>query len=98
MLKNALSLNRLANVFYIILKDLEEYYTYKENLSNQEKKVKLTQILRVIDIAISVLDRKTRLKGIGRDFVEEAREIKKEYIKENRNWYEYLNIMEWFKS
>lgn len=98
MLKNVLSLNRLANVFYVILKDLEEYYKYNATMSSEQKKEKLTRILRVIDVAISVLDKKTRLKGIGQDFVIEAREIKKQYIKENKNWYEYLNIMEWFKS
>ena len=98
MLKNALSLNRLANVFYVILKDLEEYYFNSENMSSEQKKDKLQRILRVTDIAINVLDRKVRLKGIGKDFIDAAREIKREHTKENKDWRQYLNILEWFKT
>lgn len=97
MLKNALSLNRIANLFYVILQDSKKYQQDSENLSINEKKTRLQKIIRLIDITLLVLDRKIKLKGISREFVTEARKIKNKQKTENRNWYEYLNVVEWFK-
>ena len=97
MLKNALSLNRIANLFYVILQDSKKYQQDNENLSNIEKKARLQKIIRLINITLLVLDRKIKLKGISKEFVTEARKIKNKQKTENRNWYEYLNVVEWFK-
>jgi hypothetical protein len=97
MLKNALSLNRIANLFYITLQDSKKYQENVEKMSNLEKKDQLQKIIRLIDITLLVLDRKVKLKGISKEFVTEARKIKSKQKREDRNWYEYLNVVEWFK-
>jgi hypothetical protein len=97
MLKNALSLNRIANLFYITLQDSKKYQENVEKMSNFEKKAHLQKIIRLIDITLLVLDRKVKLKGISKEFVTEARKIKSKQKREDRNWYEYLNVVEWFK-
>jgi hypothetical protein len=97
MLKNALSLNRIANLFYIILEDLKKYQENVEKTTAIEKKQQLQKLIRLIDITILVLDRKVKLKGISKEFVSEARKIKAKQKQEDRNWYEYLNVIEWFK-
>lgn len=71
MLKNSLSLNRLANVFYVLKKEVISYSELKED--NIEK---LNHILRIINIAIKVLEMKVHLKGISKEFVQEAKLIK----------------------
>jgi hypothetical protein len=97
MLKNALSLNRIANLFYVILTHLKEYDQNFPNLTNIEKKQKLERISKLIDITILVLDRKIKLKGISKEFVIEAKKIKTKQKQDDRNWYQYLNVLEWFK-
>lgn len=97
MLKNALSLNRIANLFYIILDHMKKYEKNSEKATNIEKKEQLQKINRLIDITLLVLDRKIKLKGISKEFVAEARKIKNKQNREDRNWYEYLNVIEWFK-
>ena len=97
MLKNTLSLNRLANVFHVILKKTKEYEEKQINLTKEQKIEALGQILRVVNICIDVIDRRTRLKGISRDFVNDARVIKSKQFAEDKNWYEHLNVLEWFK-
>ena len=97
MLKNALSLNRIANLFYIILDHIKKYEENREKTTNIEKKAQLQKIIRLIDITLLVLDRKIKLKGISKEFVAEARKIKNKQKREDRNWYEYLNVIEWFK-
>ena len=67
-----------------------------QTLTVEEKKAKLARIIRVLDIAIGVLDRKIRLKGISQEFIYEARDIKKKYTDE-KGWFDYLNILSWFK-
>ena len=97
MLKNALSLNRIANLFYIILDHIKKYEENSQKTTNIEKKAHLQKINRLIDITLLVLDRKIKLKGISKEFVAEARKIKNKQKREDRNWYEYLNVIEWFK-
>jgi len=97
MLKNALSLNRLANVFHVILKHAQEYENNLNIWTKDQKLQKLERILHIINICIDVIDRKTKLKGISKDFVSDAREIKKKQIGDDRNWYDYLDVREWFK-
>jgi hypothetical protein len=97
MLKNALSLNRIANLFYIILQYAKKYEEGSEKMTNEEKKLHLNKIIRLIGITILVLDRKVKLKGISKEFIEEARKIKAKQNRDKRNWYEYLNVTEWFK-
>lgn len=99
MLKNSLSLNRIANIFYIILKHLQEYDTNKKKMLRNEKIAKLEKIVKIIDVCIDVLDRKSRLKGISSDFVAEAIAIKlKQKEDKNGSWIRYLNIFHWFDS
>ena len=45
MIKNNLSLNRIANVFYIIRNQILEYDTKKDSFSNEEKKAKRSEII-----------------------------------------------------
>jgi hypothetical protein len=66
-------------------------------MTNEEKKLHLNKIIRLIGITILVLDRKVKLKGISKEFVDEARRIKAKQKRDTRNWYEYLNVTEWFK-
>ena len=97
MLKNALSLNRIANLFYIILEYSKKYEESSLVMSKEQKKAYLQKVIRLIGITILVLDRKVKLKGISREFVEEARKIKAKQKRDTRNWYQYLNVTEWFK-
>jgi hypothetical protein len=97
MLKNALSLNRIANLFYIILEYSKKYEENSLVMSKEQKKAHLQKIVRLVGITILVLDRKVKLKGISKEFVAEARKIKSKQKHEDRNWYEYLNVIEWFK-
>jgi len=97
MLKNALSLNRIANLFYIILEYSKKYEESSLVMSEEQKKAYLQKVIRLIGITILVLDRKVKLKGISREFVEEARNIKAKQKGDTRNWYQYLNVTEWFK-
>jgi hypothetical protein len=71
MLKNSLSLNRLANVFYVLKNEMIGYSELKEG-----RLEKLQHILRIINIAIKVLEMKVHLKGISKEFVQEAKLIK----------------------
>ena len=71
MLKNSLSLNRLANVFYVLRNEMIGYPELKEG-----RLEKLQHILRIINIAIKVLEMKVHLKGISKEFVQEAKLIK----------------------
>jgi hypothetical protein len=101
MLKNALSLNRLANLFYIIMKEMNEYNNNYLNLSNEQKKQKLSKILKIINICIDVIDRKAILKGISKEFVQEAKIIKKNNIKkynDDKSMISIFDIFGWFKE
>ena len=71
MLKNSLSLNRLANVFYVLRNEMIGYSEL-----NEGKVEKLQHILTIINIAIKVLEMKVHLKGISKEFVQEAKLIK----------------------
>jgi hypothetical protein len=98
MLKKALSLNRIANVFYIILEQTKQYNEKNTIMTNEEKIKQLKKIQSLIDISILVLDRKIKLMGISKEFVAEAKKIKNRQNKDKRNWYDYLNISSWFKE
>lgn len=81
MLRNSLSLNRLANVFHVILKEMKKYSTMKYSL--KKKRIEhLKNVIRIIDVAIGILDNKVRLKGINKDFIDEARLIKNKQLEE----------------
>lgn len=97
MLKNNLSLNRIANLFFIMMNHVKKYENESKDWSKEQKIEHLKKVISVIDIAIGVIDRKIKLKGISQEFVKEAKIIKNRHTKENRNWYQYLNLLEWFK-
>jgi hypothetical protein len=98
MLKNAISLNRIANMFYVVLKQAKKYNENFLSTSDEEKIKQLKKIQKLIDITIMVLDRKIKLMGISKEFVIEAKKIKNQQIKDKRNWLDYLNIGSWFKE
>ena len=98
MIKNNLSLNRIANVFYIIRNQIAEYDSIKNTLSKEEKISKLDKIIKNIDICINVIDKKVKLKGISKEFVHEAKQIKKKQSKDREGWAGYLNILDWFRN
>jgi hypothetical protein len=94
MLKNALSLNRLANIFHILSKQTKKY---DESWPKEQKIQNLKNLIRLTTVAIGAIDMKVKLKGISRDFVAEAREIKTNENKDQKGWLGYLNVLEWFK-
>jgi hypothetical protein len=98
MIKNNLSLNRIANVFYIIRNQIFEYDSKKDSFTKEEKKAKLDKIIKNIDICIDVIDKKVKLKGISKEFVYEAKKIKVKQSKNKSDWASYLNILDWFKN
>jgi hypothetical protein len=98
MLKNNLSLNRIANLFFITMNHLKKYEYESQDWTKEQKLQHLKRAILIIDIAIGVIDRKIKLKGISQEFIKEAKIIKSRHAKENKNWYEYLNLLEWFKS
>jgi len=80
MLRNGLSLNRLANVFHVILKEIKKYDTI--NLDTEKKIKHLKNVIRIVDVAIGILDNKIRIKGINKDFIADARLIKNKQLEE----------------
>ena len=98
MITDTLSLNILANVFYVILKQLKEYDSLQRKISKEEKIARLQKLIKTIDICVDVIDKKVKLKGTTKDFVEDARLIKNKQIKESKDWKSFLNIFDWFKN
>lgn len=98
MLKNAISLNRIANMFFIVLEEVKAYKEKEPSMTIQQKIDQLKKIQKLIDISVLVLDRKIKLIGISKQFVVEAKKIKNRQSKDKRNWYQYLNVLEWFNE
>ena len=98
MIRDTLSLNRIANVFHVILVQLKEYDSLQRKIKKEEKIARLQKLIRTIDICIDVIDKKVKLKGTTKDFVAEARLIKTKQIQEQKDWRDYLNIFNWFKN
>jgi len=98
MLKNGISLNRIANMFYVVLDQSKKYEQNKEGYTREQKIKHLERILKLIDISILVIDKKIKLMGISKEFVIEAKKIKNSQNKDKRNWLDYLNISNWFKE